>query len=170
MLGYIQTKGAGVADALLADLAERLESDGLRVAGAVQINTDLPDRDRCAMDLHVLTGDHRIRISQDLGTGARGCRLDPAALEEAVRQVEDAVTGTLQTRPQILLINKFGKTEAEGRGFRPVIGSALAADIPVLIAVGESQTDAFLSFVGGMATLVDADPKAVADWCKTVVA
>ena len=38
----------------------------------------------CQMDLHILTGNNVIRISQNLGTLSSGCRLDPEGLANAV--------------------------------------------------------------------------------------
>ena len=35
------------------------------------------------MQLDILGGDQRITITQDLGPHATGCKLDPAALEDA---------------------------------------------------------------------------------------
>ena len=46
------------------------------------------------------------------------------------------------------MINKFGKHEAEGRGFRNAVGEALARDIPAIIGVSGATVEAFRAFVG----------------------
>jgi hypothetical protein len=166
MLGYITTEGQGVADKLLAEVAAMLRAEGWVLAGAVQVNADRPEGQRCDMDLHVLAGVDVVRISQNLGPLARGCRLDAAGLEEAVGLVEAALGA--EPRPRLLIVNKFGKQEAEGRGFRPVIGQALASGMPVLTAVGRANLDAFGAFAQGLGAPISAEVGAVLTWCRRV--
>ncbi|MFN7002222.1 MAG: DUF2478 domain-containing protein [Roseinatronobacter sp.] len=164
MLGFITAEGRGAADRLLADLATELVSRGVKVAGVVQINRETrPDR-LCDMDLQVLGHAHHVRISQDLGPHARGCRLDPVGLETAVGLVE----ADLAHSPTLLILNKFGKSELEGRGFRDVIGKALGEDVPVLTAVNRSNLDGFLKFADGMAVEIAPDMDALLDWTMTL--
>lgn len=113
MLGYFVSQGRGEADLLLAGVAARLMADGWRLAGAVQVNVETRADRPCEMDLHVLAQDRVVRISQNLGALSTGCRLDPAALETAVGLVERA----LEDGVQLLVVNKFGKQELEGRAF-----------------------------------------------------
>lgn len=162
MLGYITAEGRGAADRLLAQLAQDLLGRGVLLAGVVQINRETrPDR-LCDMDLQVLGHDHQVRISQNLGPHARGCRLDPEGLETAVGLVE----ADLMRRPALLILNKFGKSELEGRGFRNVIGMALSEGIPVLTAVNKANTAGFQSFAGDLAQEVAADRRALLAWCE----
>ncbi|MEZ5778328.1 MAG: DUF2478 domain-containing protein [Paracoccaceae bacterium] len=165
MLGYVVAEGQGTADRLLAGVARRLMAEGWPLAGAVQVNSDRGAAPRCEMDLHVLMSDRVVRISQNLGTLSKGCRLDPAGLEQAVGLVAEALVGP--GRPRLLIVNKFGKQEIDGRGFRPVIGQALAEGIPVLTAVGAGQTDAFAAFADGLAEPIAADEASVLGWCRS---
>lgn len=161
MLGFLMNDGQGGLDALLADAAARLGADGLRVAGALQQNQEVaPDRP-CRMMLAVLGSDRVVAISQDLGRDATGCRLDPQGLAEAVALVE---AGMARAAPDLLIVNKFGKSEAEGRGFRDLIGTALADGIPVLTTVSTIQHPAFLDFAGDMATELPAELQAITAW------
>ena len=64
----------------------------------------------------------------------------------------------------LLIINKFGKHEAEGRGFRNTIALALEADIPVLTGVNRTSFDAFQNFTGGVAENAGGDMQALDDW------
>jgi len=164
MLGYVLSEGRGKADALLAEVADRLMSAGWQIAGAVQINVDRDDGRPCEMDLHVLAGDRVIRISQNLGALAKGCRLDPAALEDAVGLVERALGGGAR----LLIVNKFGKQELDGRGFRPLIGRAMAEGTPVLTAVSADGAERFAEFAGGLGHALPLDAEAVLNWCRAV--
>lgn len=164
MLGYITAEGRGVADRLLAELAQDLIARGVPLAGVVQINRETRADRLCDMDLQVLGHDHHVRISQNLGPHARGCRLDPEGLETAVGLVE----ADLKSGPALVILNKFGKSELDGRGFRNVIGMALTEDIPVLTAVNKANLAGFLSFAEGLAEEVTAERHALLRWCEAL--
>jgi hypothetical protein len=117
------------------------------------------------MDVKVLPSGEIFRISQDRGPGARGCRLDPAMLEAGVALVDRA----LQDAPDILILNKFGKHEAEGRGFRQTIAEALSRGIPVLLGINPLNLEAFLNCAGDLAGEVGPQAGAVAEWCTGVL-
>ncbi|MBT8167019.1 3-dehydroquinate dehydratase [Phaeobacter gallaeciensis] len=163
-LAYVTTEARGGTDRLLSAIAERLESKGVTLAGVVQTNTECADDTKCDMDLRVLANGEKIRISQSLGAGSRGCRLDPAALETSVALVLE----TLEKTPRLLIINKFGKHEADGRGFRPVIGDALMRGIPVLVGVNGLNEQKFLDFTEGAAEKMEADLDAIEAWLDRV--
>ena len=158
-LGYTMMSGRGDVDLLLAALADRLADQGVRVAGVVQINTECgPDRP-CDMDLRILPDGEVLRISQSLGAGARGCRLDAEALELAV-----AATSRGLSKADLLVVNKFGKHEAQGRGFRPLIAEAMAAGTPVLCGLNGANLEAFQAFTEGVAEAVEPDLDALTAW------
>lgn len=159
-IAYTIARGRGGTDLLLAKIADRLMSRGVRAIGAVQINEDREDCQRCDMDLKVLPDGPVFRISQSLGRESRGCRLDPEALERAVAEVGKG----LGAGADILIINKFGKHEASGRGFRETIAEALSRDIPVLVGLNAMNEEAFAEFTGGMAVQVEAEAETVWKW------
>ncbi len=159
-LAYTMTEGRGVLDPLLHAVAQTAMARGLRLAGVVQVNSDRPDCARCDMDAVVLPDGPVIRISQSLGREARGCRLDPEGLETAVAAAE----ARLAAGADLLIVNKFGKQEAAGRGFRPVIAAALEAGADVLVGVNRLNLEALESFTGGTATALPPDNGAILDW------
>ncbi len=165
MLGAITVEGRGASDRLLFDIAARLQADGFRLAGAVQENVEREGRRRADMVLHLLAEGALRQISQDLGAQSRGCCLDPAALEEVVARVETALLGPVD----LLVVNKFGKAEIDGRGFRPLIGQALVEGIPVLVAVGRGSREGFDAFADGMAEWITPTPDAAVAWCKAAI-
>ncbi len=166
MLAYLSAEGSGAADLVLAEVARRLIAAGWPLAGAVQVNRDMAPGQKCQMDLHVLATDRVFRISQDLGALSKGCRLDPAGLEAAVGHAE----ASLGRGPRLVIVNKFGKQEIDGRGFRPLVGEALGRGIPVLTAVGAGNLAAFERFAGGMATRLPPDAEAAIAWARQTVA
>tara|TARA_R110002020_G_scaffold14638_23_gene51890 strand:+ start:4826 stop:5338 length:513 start_codon:yes stop_codon:yes gene_type:complete len=159
-LAFVRTTERGLTDRLLWTFSDRLQAGGFRLAGVVQTNSDRPGSRHCDMDVRVLPDGPLIRINQVLGEESRGCRLDPVALEEAVALVETA----LDPAPDLLIINKFGKHEAEGRGFRPLIGEALMRDIPVLLGVNALNQAAFEAFAGDYAEELAPDAGSLGAW------
>ncbi len=164
ILGYVMSSKRGGTDRLLSDFAEHLMRAETRLSGVVQFNTECADSHLCDMDVRVLPDGPVFRISQSLGTEARGCRLDPGALESAVGAVEK----TLTPDTELLILNKFGKHEAGGRGFRDLIAHALAEDIPVLVGLSRMNVEAFQAFAAEMAVEVPADVAALDAWFKTL--
>jgi hypothetical protein len=163
-IAYTMAQGRGDTDLLLQRLARGLSARGLRCRGTVQINTEPTDCvGPCDMDVLVLPDGPVLRISQDLGPSARGCRLD-AALEQAVAQVG----ARLREGADILIVNKFGKHEAEGRGFREVIAEALSMDLPVIVGLNAMNRPAFESFASGLAVELPAEHDALLNWVEEV--
>lgn len=147
---------------MLLDVADRLLAQGTAVIGVVQLNVEHDPERPCHMDLRLLGQAETIRISQDRGRLARGCRLDSGALAMAVHQVKTAIaTGG----PGLLIVNKFGKQECDGGGFRDVIAQALEADMAVLTTVSATHLPGFLAFAAGFETPLPADRDRLIDWC-----
>jgi hypothetical protein len=140
------------ADSALADQALRRvvrhsEAAGRRLAGVVQRDTPRAGRTGCDMTLEELSTGVAIEISQDRGPHARGCRLDLGEMARAIQLASVA----LRALPDLLVLNKFGKTEVEGGGFRALIAEAISHGVPVLIAVPYRNIDPWRAFAGELA-------------------
>ncbi len=161
-LAYVSVQGRGRIDLLLAEVVDRLEARGVALAGTVQTNIERADRPRCDMDLRLLPDGPVVRISVDRGAEARGCRLDAGGLEQAVLWVSNTLDGA-----EMLVVNKFGKQEAEGKGLSGVIADALERGVPVLVGVNGLNLPAFLDFAGDIATELTPDTESIVGWCLT---
>lgn len=159
-LAYTMAPGRGDTDLILFKLATVLAARGLRCCGTVQINSERGDTGPCDMDVRVLPDGPILRISQDLGRASHGCRLDPAALETAV----GLVSASMGQGSDLLIVNKFGKHEAQGRGFRTLIAEALSKGIPVLVGINALNLSAFEEFAEGLATRLPPEPTALESW------
>lgn len=159
-IAYTMSTSRGDTDELLLELANRLTSFGWRLGGIVQINTERDYDGPCDMDVKVLPEGPVLRISQNLGQNSRGCRLDAGALEASVGLAEAELAKGIDC----LIINKFGKQEADGRGFRDVIANALADDIPVLVGLNQLNREAFQTYTDGLATQLDGNITALERW------
>ena len=116
-IGVVAYDDGLVRDALIVQCAAGLVASGYRLGGVVQSNAHRHGRRRCDMYVKDLRGGDEIEISLDRGEEARGCRLDPDAFARIDTWIERAVI----ERVDLLIINKFGREEAHGRGLRAVI-------------------------------------------------
>ena len=153
------------ADSLIAQCAADLAISDFRLGGIVQSNARKPGRRRCDMYVKDLLGGAEIKISLDRGNEARGCRLDPDAFAKIDAWVERAVL----ERVDLLIINKFGKEEAHGRGLRQAIAEALIAEIPLVIGVSTRNLCDFLTFIGRSGTRLRPDAEAITAWCRNAI-
>lgn len=158
---YAAGKGQDV-DRLLDEIACKLRNRGWRLAGAIQANELRAGSGRCDMTLEDLASGKRISASEYRGPLASGCRLDTSALEEAVGLAISSLTPGVD----LVIINRFGKREAEGKGFRPLIEAAVDLSIPVLIGVNQAQRSAWQTFSGGAGGVLEPDAAAIRCWCE----
>ncbi len=134
------------ADQLLARIASRLIDAGARLAGFIQHDEPRENRAKCDMILEEISSGERFKISEDRGAHARACRLNIDWLLTAA----NAVLKALDEQPDLLIINKFGKAEAEGGGLRHLIVKALETGVPVLVAVPCRNLDNWRAFADGI--------------------
>ena len=160
-IAFIHARSRGAADDTLRSVAATLRARGYHLAGVLPEPCNGPDRHACDMDLIDLATGARLHISQKLGRHATGCRLDGAAIETAAM----VVAGGLAAAPaDLFILNRFGKQEATGHGFHPVIVSALERGVPVLVGVNDLNRPAFESFAAGLAVELPDSPRAVLGW------
>jgi len=152
-------------DEFLGRVANQLRAEHIRLGGALQENTP-GDAGRCAaMTLVDLATRKRFQISQDLGSQAEGCRLDAQGIAEFVALLDRAPDEDVE----LMILNRFGRAEAEGGGLRAAFAGAMEAGIPVLTAVRAPYTDAWSQFHGRLATDLPADMDTVLAWCRDSV-
>ena len=154
-LAGVTVGGRGGTDRLMDAVADRLTQDGVRLVGALRAASPDAGSGSCDCDLWLLPNGPRWRITQDLGPGATACRMDAGAFEEAVGL---AMSRLRAGRADLVILNKFGLSEAEGRG------------VPVLTGLSETHRAAFDRYADGMATILTPTEAAVMDWCNAAVA
>ncbi|MEZ5797821.1 MAG: DUF2478 domain-containing protein [Paracoccaceae bacterium] len=163
ILASVTATGRGATDRLLSDVVSRLTQDGLRVLGALRAADAFAAPGACDCDLWLLPDGPLARITQDLGAGSQACRMDAGAMQQAV----GLASARLERHgADLVVLNKFGQAEAEGRGFRPLIAEAVAQGIPVLIGLSDTHRAAFGLFAGPMAEALPPQADAVLAWCR----
>src|SRR5260370_23915405 len=108
-------------------------------------------------------GRYRTRLSENRGAGARGRHLDRAAWPEATARIERSLEDSLQ----LLVLNKFGKAEAEGGGLRDLVAKAVDRGIVVLIGLPARNLNAWRSFAGKFSVELSEDTTEIADWSES---
>ena len=159
-IGYVISGEGRKTHAVLGAVAERARRQGIVLAGAIQPD-DAGESEKCSIVLALLPDGIRRNVSFDLGPGVTGCRLDTAALDEAVMIVRGRLPGA-----QGLVVNKFGKQEAIGRGLVSAIVEACDRGLPVLVGVPAQWREAFDAFTDGTATELPEDEDHILDWLR----
>ena len=139
-------------DRFMADAASRLKARGLRLGGVVQHNEGTCESGCFAMALEDLASGARFPISEN--------RVDATGLAAA----GGALGAALADKTDLVIVNKFGRQEALGKGLRHEIAAALLAGLPVLIAVRRDMLPAFRDFAGEDWTELPALAEAVESW------
>jgi nucleoside-triphosphatase THEP1 len=147
-------------DDFMAGLATRLKLRGLRLGGVVQHNDESCGEGCLSMALEDLSSGVRFPISQDLGSGADGCRLDAAGLAAAGGALATALAG----EADLVIVNKFGRQEMLGQGLRQEIAATLMAGLPLLIAVRRDFLPAWREFAGEEWVELPAEAHAIEAW------
>jgi hypothetical protein len=146
ILALTYTDGS-LAATVLRRLWGRLKDVGASGVGVLQHDEPARDgRSHCDMVLECLSSGRRVKISENRGVHARGCRLD---VGELMRTLE-AERSMLSSGTDVLIVNKFGKTEGEGGGFRPLIAAAMELSIPIVIAVPWRNIESWRLYAGNL--------------------
>ena len=149
-------------DAVLRDFATELNASGRRVVGMVQTGA-CADSSLSAVLVH--TGEVLL-LAQPATSPGSGCKLDLGRLQDAATRV----AGAMETGADLLIVNRFGKRERDGKGLSRVIERALDADIPVVIAVSSKSFADWIKFADGMSVKLACSREALGTWWSAVSA
>ena len=147
-------------DAVLRDFAAKLNARGIRAVGMVQAG-QCADSSLSAVLVH---NGETILLAQDFDPTASGCRLDLGRLQHAGARVAEA----LEAGADLLIVNRFGKRERDGKGLGHLVERARDADVPVVIAVSSQRFEDWVRFAGGMSVKLRCDRAALEAWWDDV--
>src|SRR5262249_299269 len=141
---------------------DSLRANGVRIAGLLQrFGETLPNGKR-AMYVEDLSNGERIRLDIFRGKEAAGCTLDPDGLNRAACVIKNAIA----QRPDILMVNRFGKQEAEGHGMRAELAEAVSSGVPTVVAVSKSLIADWDKFVGEPGHLLKPELDDIVTWSQ----
>ena len=147
-------------DTVLREFANELNARGFRAVGMVQAG-QCADSSLSAVLVH--TGE-TLLLAQDFDPNAQGCRLDLDRLNSASIRVADA----LESGADLLIVNRFGKRERDGKGLAHLIQRALDGGIAVVIAVSSARFEEWVRYSGGMSDRLACDRSALDAWWRSV--
>ena len=151
-------------DAILRDFAAELKAGGYRAVGLVQLGHHCVDAPGLSAVL-VHSGEE-LQLFQDLGACATGCRLDVGQLFDAGGRV----AGAIDEGADLVIVNRFGRQERDGKGLSYLVERALSADIPVVIAVPSHRFADWIKFADGMSVRLRCDRASLSAWWDAVSA
>jgi nucleoside-triphosphatase THEP1 len=99
-----------------------------------------------------------------VGDHIGGCQIDNERLARIARTIEAAI----EEGGDLVIVNRFGKLEAAGRGLIRLIKQAVDADIPVITAVPAHRFLAWVKYSKEMSVRLACRRDALDEWCESV--
>jgi hypothetical protein len=136
----------------------------VRLAGLIAEDHGLTDRTCTAGFLRNIATGERFSIFNDFGPGSTTCHLDGAgvlAAAEAVRR--DIAAGC-----DLVMLSKFGKLEAAGKGLVEAFKLVIEAHIPLLTSVSSTLNESWEMLAGRAFIVLPAEPNKIDKWWQTI--
>lgn len=96
----------------------------------------------------------------------------PNARPDACRALLDRLARTLAEalprEPDVLVLNRFGRAEAEGTGLIGLLAEAVIAEVPVLIAVPRVLFPNWLGLTRGMTVRIGPSREGLERWWRSI--
>lgn len=150
-------------DGILHEFASGLNAGGYRVAGIVQLGRHRLD---ASLSATLVSTGEQFPLFQDHGAHSAGCRLDIRQLIRAGQRIATI----LDEGADILIVNRFGRQERDGKGLAYLIKRALSVDIPVVIAVPNHRFPEWIKFAGGMTVKLQCHRESLDAWWHLISA
>jgi len=132
--------GAAI-QALFMSTVAKWRAAGIKAVGVISEAHGLPDRTCSAGVLRDIVSGNPYPIFLETVPNGTSCHLDAAGVDDACTSLLDQVAMS-----DVVVLSKFGKLEAMGRGLAPAFKAALAAGKPMLTTVSAKHRDAWRAF------------------------
>lgn len=159
-IGAIVHQSAEAADVPLQAFIQYLQEQGKLVLGVVQAPEEVSFAFRSKMGITNLSNGEFISIAQDLGEHNTSCCLDSEAVSNASIILQQA----RNQNPDLIVVNRFGKLEAEGEGFADEMLEIMSLGLPMITVVATRFLEPWQTFSGGLATEIPADLNELKLW------
>jgi len=147
---------------VLEDFIRTLKNDNINVQGILQKSVSNPDGSRLGVDgVDILTLE-RIALLRPTPyeTNNKLCSLNLAELSAATQIIRHAV----ETQADIAIVERYGKTEADGGGLADDLLALMSSGIPTLVLVSHDHWEAWQEFSGGLAETLKGTSEALLGW------
>ncbi len=143
----------------LSKFVTRLKAEKVSVAGILQESRLYPGNETRTIDSVDISTGNRIPIKLPMADDTE-CGLDVSNLAATSAILRDAI----KTRPDLVVIEKFGEQEQKGEGLLDEIMQIIVEGIPLLIAVPEPALEIWRRQCGDMGATVPYTQDAMWDW------
>jgi len=155
---------AGTGDRMaLLKFVEKLKKQNTRIGGVLQEAIFDADGEITGLDAIDVATDRRIPISRASGN-ADECGLDVAALADTSGIIRDAI----DARVDLVVVEKFGELEQEGKGLIDEIMQTIVAGIPLLISVSKTALPLWQERSGELGEVLSFDESAFQHWWQSL--
>ena len=156
-IAMVQGADSSVIQQLFRDFIAR-QPKSLRIAGLIESgNCKTPSEGRL---VNIADG-RDFALFQELGAGSVACALDA----ESVIDASSRVCADIARGCDLVVLNKFGKLEAENRtGLIPAFAAAIEAGIPILTSVSPKFAQAWSAFAAPMFNVLPPEMEALDGW------
>jgi hypothetical protein len=152
-------------DTILAEAVGKLRARDIAVGGLLQcFGARLPNGKR-SMWVEDIGSGAFIRLDRPRGPGAVACLLDPDALAQAACMLQRAI----ESKPELIVVSRFGNAEADGRGMRAEFADAICSGAAVLVAARFSLLNDLEGFLGAPAHLLLPSAAAITAWVDGII-
>lgn len=157
-LATIIHTGGGEYDGLLKEFVDELKEAGWNVQGLLTKHSNKP------MVIYNISDGQEFIISQELGKESLSCSLDLGGLARAAFVLRKA----LENKADLVVVNRFGTAEAEGKGFIAELLALISEGIAVVTLTHVNYLAAWREFTGGLAVELAPTKEALHNWFNTV--
>lgn len=153
---------------ILRDFAKRLIDDKINVHGLLQENVVDADGAQIGVDAVDIQTNSRIPLLRptDYELNNKLCSLDVSQLAEATGVLRCA----LEAKPDIVIVERFGKAESDGGGLVDELLLLMASGIPTLVSVSQDEWETWEAISGGLGAEIDCDIDVLRKWSHQILA
>lgn len=150
----------------LARFVAALKKENVCVGGLLQEKTQVGETGMWLVEAVDIATGRRIPVNQPTPENWRDrvCSLDVSALAETTASLRQAI----RNKVELIVVEKFGDAERDGGGLTDDVLRAIAAGIPVVIAVPDTNLDAWNDRSGNMGDVLGCDEKELLGWWASV--
>jgi nucleoside-triphosphatase THEP1 len=151
-------------DLVLCAFARHVTNAGQRPCGLVQLRVHFGDNTARRV---VVLDDWQVVNASSKPSGASDdrCSLDSRWLNEMGAQTATSIRRGVD----VVIVNRFGPLEANGRGFRDAIRVASETKTPLIIAVPDFEFARWTRFSSGMTVRLDCTLDSVLGWWQRIM-
>jgi len=148
---------------LLSEAVARWREAGIVIAGLLAKDSESEGSCSAAFLRDIATG-RSFSIQLDAAPAGTACHLDTAGLDEACAVLLPRIASA-----DLIVLSKFGKTEAGGSGLWAAFSGAIAAGKPLLTTVSPKHAAAFHAFAPD-AVALEPDMQSLERWRQAAMA